>query len=26
VSFPYRFWVLPFRTITMSSSLTVRNE
>ena len=26
VSFPYRFWVLPFRTITMKSSLTVRNE
>jgi Flp pilus assembly protein TadG len=26
VSFPYRFWVLPFRAITMKSSLTVRNE
>lgn len=26
VSFPYRFWVLPFRSITMKSSLTVRNE
>jgi hypothetical protein len=26
VSFPYRFWVLPFRTINMKSSLTVRNE
>ena len=26
VSFPYRFWVLPFRTITMKSSLTVRTE
>jgi Flp pilus assembly protein TadG len=26
VSLPYRFWVLPFRTITMKSSLTVRNE
>jgi hypothetical protein len=26
VSFPYRFWVVPFRTITMKSSLTVRNE
>jgi Flp pilus assembly protein TadG len=26
VSLPYRFWVLPFRAITMKSSLTVRNE
>ena len=25
-SLPYRFWVLPFRAITMKSSLTVRNE
>ena len=26
VQFPYRFWVLPFRTITMRSTFTMRNE
>ena len=26
VRFPYRFWVLPFRTITMRSSFTMRIE
>ena len=26
VTMPYRFWVLPFRSITMKSSFTVRNE
>jgi Flp pilus assembly protein TadG len=26
VRFPYRFWVLPFRTITMRSTFTMRNE
>jgi Flp pilus assembly protein TadG len=26
VQFPYRFWVLPFRTIMMRSTFTMRNE
>ena len=26
VSMPYRFWVLPFRSITMRSTFTMRNE
>jgi len=26
LTMPYRFWVLPFRQITMKSSFTVRNE
>ena len=26
VRFPYRFWVLPFRTLTMRSTFTMRNE
>ena len=26
VQFPYRFWVLPFRTLTMRSTFTMRNE
>jgi Flp pilus assembly protein TadG len=26
VQFPYRFWVLPFRTIVMRSTFTMRNE
>ena len=26
VTFPYRFWVLPFRDITMRSTFTMRNE
>ncbi len=26
LTLPYRFWVLPFRTITMRSTFTMRNE
>ena len=26
LSLPYKFWVLPFRSLTMESSFTMRNE